>query len=45
MSKTIFDRDQHSVTTFEESADNFTLTRFQDADPDNKCFRTHNSVV
>ena len=33
MSKTIFDRDQHSVTTFEESADNFTLTRFQDAEP------------
>ena len=33
MSKTIFDKDEHSVTTFEESADTFTLTRHQDAQP------------
>ncbi len=31
--KTIFDRDEHTVTTFEESADTFTLTRHQDAQP------------
>ena len=33
MSKTIFDRDEHTVTTFEESADRFTLTKTQDAQP------------
>ena len=31
--KTIFDRDEHTVTTFEESADTFTLTKTQDAQP------------
>ena len=31
--KTIFDKDEHTVTTFEESADSFTLTRHQDAQP------------
>ena len=33
MSKTIFDKDEHTTTTFEESADTFTLTRHQDAQP------------
>ena len=33
MSKTIFDRDEHTVTTFEESADRFTITKTQDAQP------------
>ena len=33
MGKTIFDKDDHTVTTFEESADSFTLTRHQDAQP------------
>ena len=31
--KTIFDKDEHSTTIFEESADSFTLTRHQDAQP------------
>ena len=31
--RTIFDKDEHTVTTFEESADSFTLTRHQDAQP------------
>ena len=31
--KTIFDKDEHTVTTFEESADTFTLTKHQDAQP------------
>ena len=31
--KTIFDKDEHTTTTFEESADSFTLTRHQDAQP------------
>lgn len=31
--KTIFDKDDHTTTTFEESADTFTLTRYQDAQP------------
>ncbi len=33
MGKTIFDKDDHTGTTFEESADSFTLTRHQDAQP------------
>ena len=33
MGKTIFDKDEHTTTTFEESADSFTLTRHQDAQP------------
>ena len=33
MGKTIFDRDEHTTTTFEESADSFTLTKTQDAQP------------
>ncbi len=33
MGKTIFDKDDHTVTTFEESADSFTLTRHQDTQP------------
>jgi len=31
--KTIFDKDEHTVTTFEESADKFTLTKTQDTEP------------
>lgn len=31
--KTIFDKDEYTTTTFEESADSFTLTRHQDAQP------------
>ena len=29
----IFDKTEHTTTTFEESADNFTLTTHQDAQP------------
>ena len=31
--KTIFDKDEHTTTTYEESADSFTLTKIQDAQP------------
>ena len=31
--KPIFDKDEYTTTTFEESADSFTLTRHQDAQP------------
>jgi len=33
MAKTIFDKDEYTTTTFEESADSFTLTKMQDAQP------------
>jgi len=33
MGKTIFDKDEHTTTTFEESAGTFTLTKTQDAEP------------
>ena len=31
--KTIFDKDENTTTTYEESADSFTLTKTQDAQP------------
>jgi len=31
--KTIFDKDEHTVTTYEESGDTVTLTKHQDAQP------------
>ena len=33
MSKTIFDRDEHTTTTYEESDEKITLTKTQDAQP------------
>ena len=33
MSKTIFDKDEHTTTVFEESANKVTLTKWQDAQP------------
>ena len=33
MSKTIFDKDEHTTTVFEESANKVTLTKWQDAKP------------
>jgi hypothetical protein len=33
MSKTIFDMDEVSVTTFEESGDEFTITKHMDVEP------------
>ena len=31
--KTIFDKDEHTTTTFEQSADEFTLVKTQDTQP------------
>ncbi len=31
--KTIFDQDEHTTTTYEESADKITLTKTQDTPP------------